>query len=339
MFTHPQLKNLKTLFGKISETELKKKLSKIFPNKDIIFTNLGRSAFQLAINNLNLENSEMLVPAYICDIFKPIFEKYNIRPIYLDIDLKTFHIKTSEIEKNITPSTKSILICHTYGLPVEMTKIMKIAKKHNLKIIEDCAHIFPIKISGDCAFFSFPKIFPSINGGMLISKNIIKTDLSKYKSKISNLIKFFRLFPLLATFSEKFRKSYKKSFKFASPQKASNLSLKIFNWYLDNLEEQISKRSGLTEYFHKKLEELNFQSSGITYISTLVPENMNRDELFNKLRKKGIYCSRIWHKPLYSGLPNTSEATKRIINFPFQSWFTERDIDKITDTIIFCLKF
>ena len=327
MFTHPQFKNCKLFFKKVSEANLKNKLADFFPNKNIIFTDLGRSAFQLAIKSLDLQNSEMLVPAYICDIFKPIFKEYNIKPIYLDIDLETFHIKSEEIEKKITENTKSILICHTYGLLAN--KALETAQKHNLKIIEDCAHIFPKKISGNCAFFSFSKIVPSINGGMLVCEKPINIKLKKYKIKLFNIIKYLRLFPCLAKISEKFRSETKLlNNKLSIPRKASKKSLKIFNYYLND------KKTELAKYFQEKLQELGFQVSfGTTYISALVPKNINRDQLFENLRKRNIYCSRIWHKPLYPNLPNTLEASKRIINFPLQNWFTKKHIDKIISCI------
>lgn len=345
-FVHPQLNTIKPFFAKFSEGKLKQKLSKFFSNRYIIFTDSGRSAFQLAIKELGLENSEMLVPAYLCDIFIPIFEHYNIKPIYVDIYLKTFNIDISEIEKKITPKTKSILVSHTYGLPNDMDKILEIAKKYNLKIIEDCAHAFGTKFQdkylgnfGEVAFFSLPKFLPSINGGMLISKNPINPDLPKYKFKINDIIKFSRLFPILAKISEWFRTNkenlnIQKSKTKEIPRDISEGTLSVFNWYLDNFEKQISKRTKLAKYFQGKLEEIGFQTSpGITYVSALVPKNLNRDDLFNKLRKKGIFCSRIWQKPLYPRLPNTAEAASRIINFPLQNWFTEKDIDKIISCI------
>lgn len=345
-FTHPQLKfnieNLITLLGSVDEAELKKKLASFFPKKDIVFTNLGRSAFQLALKNLKLEKSEMLVPAYICDIFLPIFKKYKIKPVYLDIDLKTFNINPSQIENKINNKTKSILISHTYGLPNEIDKILEIAKKYNLKVIEDCAHAFGIKYRdkylgnfGDCAFFSFSKFIPTINGGMLICKKTTEIKIKNYKSKLFNFIKFLRLFPSLASFSEKFRGDKNLTYnKFSKPRKASKKSLKAFDYYLDNFKEQINNRTELANYFQEKLQEIGFQtSSGITYVSALTPKNMNRDKLFNKLKKEDIFCSRIWHKPIYLKLPNTSQAAKQIINFPLQNWFTKKHIDKIISCI------
>jgi perosamine synthetase len=347
-FVHPQFKSfsLRPFLRGFSEIDLKNKLNKVFPSFNIIFTDSGRSAFQIAIKELGLENSAMLIPAYLCDIFLPIFKKYNIKPIYLDIDLNTFQPEISAIEEKITPETKSILICHTYGLPVNLDKILEIARKHNLKIIEDCAHISP-PISpekfGDCAFFSFAKICPNINGGMLISKTQIKTEVTDYKPKLSNIVKFLRLYSLLANISESFRREKPQTTEnFREPEKASKLSLKLFNNYLENFKEQAEKRINLAKYFQNKLISSGFkvqsyENNTFTYLSALVPQNTSRDELFNKLRKCGIFCSRIWRKPIYNPLngmlPNTNKAARRIINFPLQSWFTEKDIDKIIECI------
>jgi len=344
MFVHPQIKlnikNLKLFFGKSSEKKLKEKLSKVFPNCHFLFTDSGRSAFQIAIKELEIENSEMIIPAYICDIFKPILKHFNIKPIYLDIDLKTFHADLSNIESKITPNTKSILICHTYGLPVDMDNVFKIAEKYNLKVVEDCAHAWLSKISRDCLFFSFAKLFPVINGGMLVCKKSINVELKNYKFKLINILKFLRLFPVLATLSEKFRNNEKKltNDKLTEPRKASKNSLKIINFCLNSAKQQTEKRIELAEYFQEKLLKLGFEvqdskNNTFTYLSALVPKNINRDKLFYKLRKKNIFCFRIWHKPLFLNLPNTSEAAKRIINFPLQDWFSEKDIDRMAETI------
>ena len=345
-FTHPQFKffSLRPFLKGFSEINLRNRLTKVFPGLNIVFTDSGRSAFQVAIKELSLENSEMIVPAYLCDIFLPIFEKYNIKPVYLNTDLKTFHANFSEIEKRITPKTKSILICHTYGLSIKMNKILEIASKYKLKIIEDCAHIPLVGLPraesrGDCAFFSFAKICPNINGGMLISKTQTKTEVADYQPKLSNIVKFLRLYPAPANVSERFRKEKPQAVEnFCEPQKASKLSLKLFNNYLGNIAQQSEKRIELTKYFREKLlssgfEVQGFENNNFTYLSALVPKNINRDELFNKLRKYNVFCSRIWQKPIYPNLPNTSEAARRIINFPLQNWFTKKDVDTIIEYV------
>ncbi|HNU96852.1 MAG TPA: DegT/DnrJ/EryC1/StrS family aminotransferase [Candidatus Portnoybacteria bacterium] len=341
-FTHPQFNklSLKPFFRKFSEKFLLEKLNNIFPNSNIVFTDSGRSAFQLAIESLNLQNTEMIVPAYICDIFRPILKHYNIKPIHIDTNFTTFQADTSEIETQITPNTKSILICHTYGLPVDMENVSKIARNYNLKIIEDCAHILPHRIYGDCAFFSFMKLFPVTNGGMLVSKNPININLEKYVSTISEKIKFLRLFPKFANFSEKFRPEEKLADRQRKiPKNISRLTLKIIDYCFDNFNEQLNNKIELAKYFQAKLSKIDFkvqesENNHFTYLSALVPENIDRNELFYKLKERHIFCSRIWQNPLLKQLPNTSVITGRIINLPLQNWYTKQDIDNIIEKII-----
>lgn len=100
-------------------------------------------------------------------------------PVFVDIRPDSFNMDISRIEAAITPRTKAIIPVHLYGQPVEMDSLMKITKKHGLKVIEDCAQSFGAEYQGrktgafgDCGCFSF---FPSKNlgaygdGGMLIT--------------------------------------------------------------------------------------------------------------------------------------------------------------------------
>ena len=99
-FVHPQIKLNKenflkiflSFFGKLNLGKLQEKLAVFFPDKKIVFTDMGRTAFGIIIEKLNLQNSSMLVPAYICDIFYPVFKKYNISPIFLDANIDTINM-------------------------------------------------------------------------------------------------------------------------------------------------------------------------------------------------------------------------------------------------------
>ncbi|HCC69446.1 MAG TPA: transcriptional regulator [Nitrospiraceae bacterium] len=102
-------------------------------------------------------------------------------PVFVDIDSKTLNMDCSQIERKITPKTKAIIPVHLFGQPVDMDSIMGIARKYNLKVIEDCAQAFGARYKGamvgtlgDVGCFSF---YPSKNlgaygdGGMLITRN------------------------------------------------------------------------------------------------------------------------------------------------------------------------
>ncbi len=115
------------------------------------------------------------------------------KPVFVDIDPKTFNIDVSKIEKAITPQTKVILPVHLYGMPANMIAITKIAKKHNLKVIEDCAQAFsascqynetisqPVGSLCDVSCFSF---FPAKNLGCFGDGGMVATNNDLIKEKL-----------------------------------------------------------------------------------------------------------------------------------------------------------
>lgn len=111
-------------------------------------------------------------------------------PIFVDIDIDTYNINIEEIEKKVTKKTKAILVVHFAGYPLDMPKILEIAAKYNLLVIEDCAHAIETICHnkaagtwGDFGAFSFysTKNITTGEGGMLISKDV--TMQNKLKTK------------------------------------------------------------------------------------------------------------------------------------------------------------
>ena len=205
-FVHPQIRfnNLWravfSLFKRSDLERLNQNLSEYFPKKQFIFTDMGRSAFKVIIEKFNLQNSEILFPAYICDIFYPILKQYNIKPIFLDIDLETFHIRIDEIKKKITAKTRAILVCHTYGLPADIQEIRKIVGQ-DISIIEDCAHSFGAECDdsfvgnlGDVSFVSLYKQFPCLRGGLLVCPQDWRISLPKTCFNFRDFISFLNCF-------------------------------------------------------------------------------------------------------------------------------------------------
>ena len=81
----------------------------------------------------------MLVPALTHVATVHAVEIVGAKPVFVDCELETGNIKIDDIESMITENTKAISIVHFAGIPVNMEKVCKIAKKYNLKVIEDCA--------------------------------------------------------------------------------------------------------------------------------------------------------------------------------------------------------
>ena len=396
-FTHPQLKlrigNLtkiiKAFVSPPSEHELKQKLASFFPDRELVFTDMGRTAFRLILQELKLKNCEMIVPAFICEIFYPILKEFNIAPIFLDIDLKTFNVKPSDIENAITEQTKAILVSHTYGLPNDMMKILSLAKKHNLLVIEDCAHAFGAKIQNKylgnfshAAFVSLYKQFPTLRGGMaILPKNTGRISLLPTRFNLRDfvsLLNYYHIFSFLfktlgSSIAPKFLRKEKHSgggyvgarhteSGQAELGRINKVSLNLFNFFLADFQKSLKNRTVLALDFSEKLSELKFRmqkpgldekaltygSNVFTFLSGLMPNDLEqkRDELVKKLRKIGVFATRIWHTPIILNkkaqkecqidlqqFPNAVLAAKRIINFPLQNCYTQKDIDKMTSKL------
>ncbi len=111
-------------------------------SKFAVFSNSGTSALHMALAAMKekykwKDGDEVIVPAVTFIATSNIVLFNQMVPIFVDVDSKTYNIDPNKIEKAITKKTRVIIPVHLFGMPAEMDPIMKIAKKHNLKIIED----------------------------------------------------------------------------------------------------------------------------------------------------------------------------------------------------------
>ena len=132
----------------------------------------GLDALMLALKALEIgEGDEVIVPSntYIATALAVTY--VGAKPVFVEPDIRTYNINTDLIEAAITDKTKAIMPVHLYGQAADMDRIMEIAKKHNLKVVEDCAQAHgalykgkKIGTFGDAAGFSF---YPGKNLGAL----------------------------------------------------------------------------------------------------------------------------------------------------------------------------
>lgn len=141
----------------------------------------GTNALVVTLNQMDIKaGDEVLVPPYTFIATVSAVLSNGAMPVFVDVDRETFQIDPAKIEAKITSRTKAIIAVHILGLPCDMEKIMAIAKKHNLLVIEDAcqAHFAEInhkKVGtiGDAGCFSFQnsKNLPIGEGGAIVSNN------------------------------------------------------------------------------------------------------------------------------------------------------------------------
>ncbi|CAG5070009.1 UDP-4-amino-4-deoxy-L-arabinose--oxoglutarate aminotransferase [Dyadobacter sp. CECT 9623] len=141
----------------------------------------GTNALVATINQMDIKGGdEVLVPPYTFIATVSAVLSNGAMPVFVDIDPETFQIDPAKIEAKITPRTKAIIAVHILGLPADMDRIMAIAKKHKLLVIEDAcqAHLAEynkqkVGTIGDAGCFSFQnsKNLPIGEGGAIVSNN------------------------------------------------------------------------------------------------------------------------------------------------------------------------
>ncbi len=118
-----------------------------------VMCNSGTTALHLALETLKEvdewdENTEVLVPAITFIATSNSVLHTGLKVVFVDVEPDTYNMDPNEIEKHITPNTKCIIPVHTFGMPCNMNAIMDIAKKHNLRVVEDCAEAHFAKVDG-----------------------------------------------------------------------------------------------------------------------------------------------------------------------------------------------
>ena len=160
--------------------QFEEKFSKFTGAPFSVATSSCTTALHIAVAALGLKpGDEVIVPAFTWIATANVVEYMGARPIFCDIDLKTFNIATDQIEALITPRTVGIIPVHLFGLCAEMQPIMDIAKTHNLWVVEDAACAFGgwyrgrhAGTFGETACFSFHprKSITTGEGGMITTQ-------------------------------------------------------------------------------------------------------------------------------------------------------------------------
>jgi len=141
----------------------------------------GTTALQIAIAALDLEpGSEIILPSFTIISCSLAIVEAGCVPVLVDVDPETWALDLDQVEAKITSKTRAIMPVHMFGHPVDMPRLMEIARKHNLKVIEDAAEAHGAEVGGrrvggigDLSTFSFyaNKIITTGEGGMVLTSD------------------------------------------------------------------------------------------------------------------------------------------------------------------------
>ncbi len=303
----------------------------------------GTDALVLALKALEIkEDDEVITTTFTFFATAGSISRVGAIPVFVDIDAKTFNINPQKIEDAITSKTKAIIVVHLFGQPAEMDKIMEIAKKYNLKVIEDNAQgigaKFDGKVAGTIADIGTLSFFPSKNLGAMGDAGMCLTNCDELAA---------RLFQL-RVHGENPRYFHK---WVGLNSRLDTIQAAVLKVKLPHLEKWSKARRKNAKYYFEKMKNIpqikmpfiHEKATSIYNQFTLLAEN--RDGLLEFLRKNNIGCAVYYPKPLHvqecfanlgykiGNLPIAEMISKKVISIPIYSELTENMQDFVIEKI------
>jgi dTDP-4-amino-4,6-dideoxygalactose transaminase len=308
-----------------------KKFAKVQTAKYAQCVNTGTVAIQAALKAIGIRpGDEVIAPAYTWEGTVGPVLLVNAIPVFVDIDPDTYCLDAKLIEKAITPKTKAILPVHLGMRFADMDEILRIAAKHNLKVIEDCAHAHGgmwkgkgAGSMGDLGTFSFQssKLITSGEGGVVITNNL------EYMERVQSYINAGR-----ASLTDKYHHRI-----IGFNYRMGEFQAAVLGPQLDRLPQQAAIRA-------KNMKHFEARTQNTTGIGLLKPEpritrqapygyvmkyfsekakDIPRAAFVAALQLEGIPCDGLFYEPVYK----SSLFPLDPVDFPALSWGREKPLD------------
>ena len=315
----------------------------------------GTDALQIALMALGLQpGDEVITPSFTFIATTEVIALLKLKPVFVEVDPKTYCIEPAAIEKAITDKTKAIIPVHLYGQTANMEEIMKIAHRHNLYVVEDNAQAIGAdytfsdgtkKKSGTIGTIGCTSFFPSKNLGCYGDGGAIFTN----DDQLANQLK------MIANHGQSVRYYHD---LVGCNSRLDTLQAAVLNIKLKKLDEYIAARQKAAAYYNNAFSSnpkiiTPFTQSFTTHVFhqyTIALENADRDALNKYLAEQGIPSMIYYPVPAHKQkmfaafggsdyhLPVTDWLTKRVISLPIHTELEEEQLSFITSNVLAYIK-
>jgi len=288
--------------------EFENNFAKYVGTQFAIAFNSATSALHAAVVAVGVKpGEEVIVPPYTFTSTATSVLMHNAIPVFADVELDIFCIDPKEIQKKISSLTRAIIPVHLFGHPAEMDEIVTIAKKNNLRIIEDCAQAAGATYKGknvgsigDCGIFSFQetKAVSTGEGGMLVTND----------EQIAQIARMVRNHGE-AILEDQKQRTYQSEFLGwgyrmteldaaigVEQLKKLDNSNKIRRKLADIVSKEIGQIEGLTHTKRDYIEH-SYWFYAMTYDESKI--GLSREQFVSALNEEGIPFGQGYVKPLY----------------------------------------
>ncbi|PWT98152.1 MAG: transcriptional regulator [Bacteroidetes bacterium] len=331
--------------------EFAQDLAKYLGSKHVIPCANGTDALQISLMALGLQpGDEVITPSFTYIATTEVIALLRLKPVFVEVDPKTFCIDPSAIEKAITPKTKAIVPVHLYGQASPMEAIMKIARAHNLFVVEDnaqaigCDYIMndgSRKKSGTIGTIGCTSFFPSKNLGCYGDGGAIFTDddaLAERLKMIANHGQIARYYHEVV----------------GCNSRLDTIQAAVLKVKLKKLDEYIAARQKVAEFYDRAFEGqaqittpyIAPYSNHVYHQYTLKLEGVDRDGLNKFLAEKQVPSMIYYPVPAHRQkmfdafggsaykLPVTDWLTERVISLPMHTEMDHEQLNYITTQVL-----
>ena len=300
----------------------------------------GLEAIELSLLGNNIgSGDEVIVCSHTFIASALAISKTGATPVFVDPEMDYYLIDPKKIEEKITDKTKAIIAVQLYGQSCDMDKINEIAKKHNLKVIEDAAQAHGAKYNdnkvgslGDIAAFSF---YPGKNLGALGDGGAVVTDDEDVAKKIRELANYGA--------SIKYHHEYK-----GTNSRLDEIQAAILDVKLKKLDLMNDYRRKVANRYLENIDNENIilpkvakENEHVWHL--FVVRSKNRQELINYLSENGIDTGIHYPIPIHKqkaykeynhlSYPNAEELANTVLSLPMYYGMSDEDIDYVVDKL------
>lgn len=300
----------------------------------------GLDALNLILRGYDFKpNDEIIVPAntYIATILA--ISENNLTPVLVEPDIKTYNIDPDKIEAAITPKTRAIMLVHLYGQAVCMDKIYELAKKYDLKIIEDSAQAHGSEYKGikcgalgDASGFSF---YPGKNLGAMGDGGCVTTNNDELAARIR----------AIANYGSDYK--YHHIFKGVN-SRLDEIQAGVLDVKLKYLDSDNTRRREISKFFRENIKnpeiilpETYDEKAHVWHV--FVVRTKNRAKFQNYLEENEIQTNIHYPTPPHKqgaykewaarNYPVTEKIHNEIISIPMSPVLEDFEVEKIVEVI------
>jgi len=327
-------------------------LTEVARRKYAVAVNSGTSALHLIVRSLGIKDGDEVITtpfSFIASSNCILFER--AKPVFVDIRKDTYNINPDLIESAITERTKAIIAVDVFGQPADWDKLVAIAKKHHLYLIEDSAEAIGSEYKGksagsfgDAAIFAFypNKQITTGEGGVIVTDN---ENIAKLSKSMRNQGRGEG-----DTWLQHTRLGYN--------YRISDINCALGISQLKRLNEIVKRRNKVAEMYNEKLKDVDevitpfvapyvTRMSWFVYVIRLADKftKEDRDNIIKEMGKRGIqtrnYFAPIHLQPFYveqfgfkrGDFPVTDFVSDRTISIPFYTMMREEEIEYVVKNL------